>query len=229
MMESLIQKYLDGELTEEESRQFLDILASDKEINREVRALEEIVDLGSQLETPSPSDGFTDRVMDEVLLLERPRGIPAESSFGAIFRRQNLVPLAASWILALGLGYFLSQGLPGQPGNTPELGRSGQTTLAAATPGAISAAGLKVVRLVYLPPLAGASRVRVAGSFNNWDPDQNPMHLEDGRWVTSLILSPDNYEYMFVVDDDTWVTDPLALTTRDDGFGSRNAVLALGI
>ncbi len=37
MMDSLIQKYLDGELTEEESRQFLDILASDKEINREVR------------------------------------------------------------------------------------------------------------------------------------------------------------------------------------------------
>jgi hypothetical protein len=55
------------------------------------------------------------------------------------------------------------------------------------------------------------------------------MHMENGRWVTSLILPPDNYEYMFVVDDDTWVTDPLALTTRDDGFGSRNAVLALGI
>jgi anti-sigma factor RsiW len=229
MMDSLIQKYLDGELTEEESRQFLDILASDKEVNREVRALEEVVDLGSQMETPSPSNGFTDRVMKEVLLLERPRGIPAKSSFGSVFRRQNVVPLAASWILALGLGYFLSQGLLGGPGNTLEFGPSGQTTLATATPGAISADGHKVVRLIYLPPETGVSRVRVAGSFNNWDPDKNPMHLEDGRWVTSLILSPDNHEYMFVVDEDTWVTDPLALTTRDDGFGSRNAVLALGI
>ncbi len=229
MMDYLIQKYLDGELTEEESRQFLDILASDNEINREVRALEEIVDIGSQLEPPFPSSGFTDRVMNEVRLLEHPKGIPAKSSFGSVFRRQSLLPLAASWIIALGLGYFLSQGLPGQVSNTLELDLSGQSTLAAATPATISAAGLKVVRLVYLPPQPDASRVRVAGSFNNWDPDKNPMHLEDGRWVTSLILPPDNYEYMFVVDEDTWVTDPLALTTRDDGFGSRNAVLALGI
>ena len=49
------------------------------------------------------------------------------------------------------------------------------------------------------------------------------------RWVATLLLPPDSYEYMFVVDNDTWVSDPLALTTRDDGFGSRNAVLDLSI
>jgi hypothetical protein len=32
---------------------------------------------------------------------------------------------------------------------------------------------------------------------------------------------------MFVEDSLHWVTDPLALQTRDDGFGNENAVLDL--
>jgi len=33
------------------------------------------------------------------------------------------------------------------------------------------------------------------------------------------------YEYMLVVDDGKWVTDPNAKVYADDGFGSKNAVL----
>jgi hypothetical protein len=44
-----------------------------------------------------------------------------------------------------------------------------------------------------------------------------------------LALPPGDYEYMFVVDDGQWVTDPLAVETRDDGFGGQNAVLEVDL
>ncbi len=223
MMEFLIRKYLDGELSEDESRLFLEALEADPDLNREVRALEEVVDLGSSLKPPVLSAAFTDEVMGKIRAAGIPR-IPARSP-----RRLGLLPLAASWVLALGLGYFLSQGFPGQPGPSIQSGAPMTVTLAEGSPGTASVAGLKMVRLVYSPPQADVASVRVAGSFNMWDPDNTPMHLEDGHWVVTLLLPPDSYEYMFVVDDDTWVTDPLALTTRDDGFGSRNAVLELSL
>ena len=229
MMNTLVIKYLDGELNEEETRRFIDMLETDKELDREVRALEELVDLGSQLEPTPASAEFTDRVMQQVRNQAPPRSKPLVKSSGLVFRRAYLMPLAASWALALGLGYFLSQGLPGVVGNEITPADNGHATLTAANPGQASVAGMKMVRLVYSPPNTNVARVRIAGSFNNWDPDKTPMHLENGHWVASLILPPNSYEYMFVVDDDTWVTDPLALTTRDDGFGSRNAVLELSL
>jgi hypothetical protein len=228
-MDSLIQKYLDGELTDEESRVFLEALASDQDLNNEVRALEELVDIGSGLESPTPSDGFTDRVMEEVGALDTPIPLPVKKTNRPVFWRGNLLPLAASWALALGMGYFLSQGLLGNTADNVGFEVDSQSALSVASPGEVSVAGLKVVRLVYSPPPGNVSSVRVAGSFNNWDPDKTSMHLENGRWTTSLVLPPGNYEYMFVVDGNTWVTDPLALTTRDDGFGSKNAVLELGL
>ncbi len=228
-MDALIQKYLDGELTDEESRVFLEALASDQDLNNEVRALEDLVDIGSRLESPTPSDGFTDRVMEEVSSLETPMPLSVKKTNRPIFWRSNLLPLAASWALALGLGYFLSQGLLGKTSDNVGLEGGSQSPLSVVSPGEATVAGLKMVRLVYSPPQGNVSSVRVAGSFNNWDPDKTPMRLENGRWITSLVLPPDNYEYMFVVDENTWVTDPLALTTRDDGFGSKNAVLELSL
>ena len=228
-MDALIQKYLDGELTDEESRVFLEALASDNDLNNEVRALEDLADIASRLESPTPSDGFTDRVMEEVSSLESPMPLPVKKTIRPKFWRSNLLPLAASWAFALGLGYFLSQGLLGKSADNVGLEEGSQAVLAVVSPSEASVSGLKVVRLVYAPSLGNVSSVRVAGSFNNWDPDKTPMHFENGRWITTLVLPPDNYEYMFVVDENTWVTDPLALTTRDDGFGSKNAVLELSL
>ena len=65
----------------------------------------------------------------------------------------------------------------------------------------------------------------VAGSFNNWNPDNTPLLRQNGAWSTILVLPPGSYEYMFVEDGERWVTDPLAVQTRDDGFGGANAVI----
>jgi 1,4-alpha-glucan branching enzyme len=79
------------------------------------------------------------------------------------------------------------------------------------------------------PQVAAARTVTVAGDFNGWQPEGLPLVQRDGVWTIDLALPPGVYEYMFVVDGQQWVTDPLARTTRDDGYGGANAILDLTI
>lgn len=91
----------------------------------------------------------------------------------------------------------------------------------------VQAAGSDVyVEFVLEAPDAGS--VAVAGDFTGWDPE---IALEDpdgdGVWSGRARLGPGVHEYMFVVDGSEWVTDPYAPRYADDGFGNRNAVLAI--
>lgn len=71
-----------------------------------------------------------------------------------------------------------------------------------------------------------ATKVAVAGDFNKWRADQDLLKKqENGVWALELPLRPGVYNYMFVVDDGKWVTDPNAPSYRDDAFGYKNAVL----
>ncbi len=47
----------------------------------------------------------------------------------------------------------------------------------------------------------------------------------DGIWSILKKIEPGRYQYKFVVDRNTWVTDPNALETADDGYGGRNSVI----
>ena len=136
---------------------------------------------------------------------------------------------AAAVILAFGLGQVSSGGGDG-PASPEELSRTGLTgsTMATAS-GATSRSGLQMVRLIYVPERPEVGQVTVAGSFNGWDNMSIPLSKEGSVWTTILTLPPGSYEYMFVVDGEQWVTDPLATKTRDDGFGGRNAVLDLEV
>jgi hypothetical protein len=68
----------------------------------------------------------------------------------------------------------------------------------------------------------GAHSVEVVGSFNDWS--RGALHLHDenhnGIWHGSAVLPAGQHEYMFVVDGERWVKDPLAGRYVDDGFGS---------
>ncbi len=73
-----------------------------------------------------------------------------------------------------------------------------------------------------------AETVHLAGDFNDWlptvalnDPDG------DGVWSGRVALEPGVHEYMFIIDGSDWITDPNAASFQDDGFGRRNAVLAV--
>jgi hypothetical protein len=101
------------------------------------------------------------------------------------------------------------------------------------------AAGLAVVLLVPWSPnlptpgvaqgianfvghFPGARSVEVVGSFNDWS--RGVLHLSDddgdGIWHAKAVLPAGQHEYMFVVDGERWVPDPLAGRYVDDGFGA---------
>ncbi len=52
-----------------------------------------------------------------------------------------------------------------------------------------------------------ASKVSVAGSFNQWNPDQFFLKKTDGVWKTELKLPEGNHQYKFVANGQ-WYTDP---------------------
>jgi len=72
-----------------------------------------------------------------------------------------------------------------------------------------------------------AKQVFVAGSFNNWQPEQTPlMAAGNGRWAGDLKVRPGRHEYLFVVDGQ-WLPDPNAKESVENPFGGRNSVLTV--
>ena len=71
-----------------------------------------------------------------------------------------------------------------------------------------------------------AETVQIAGDFNNWQPQQTPMHKIDnsGSWETKLTLSPGTYSYRLVIDGQ-WQQDPFNEKTEPNPFGELNSVL----
>lgn len=74
----------------------------------------------------------------------------------------------------------------------------------------------------------GATSVAVAGDFSEWD-DRFTLEDRDGDgvWTGLIPLVVGVHKYMFVIDGADWVTDPNAQHYADDGFGNRNAVIAV--
>jgi len=74
----------------------------------------------------------------------------------------------------------------------------------------------------------GARSVAVGGDFDDWS-GASPLEDPDGDgiWTGRVAVRPGVYTYMFLVDGSDWVTDPEANRYTDDGFGNRNAVLAV--
>lgn len=73
----------------------------------------------------------------------------------------------------------------------------------------------------------GARSVHVVGSFNDWGPVSIPLEDRDhdGVWRAAVVLPEGTHEYMFVVDGERWVVDPLAGRFVADGFGRENSLL----
>jgi len=78
----------------------------------------------------------------------------------------------------------------------------------------------KGVRFTFSASMARS--VAIVRSFNNWDPRRNMLGPSKDRseWSITLPLSPGKYEYLFVIDNKTWMPDPEAPEV-DDGMGGR--------
>jgi hypothetical protein len=81
-----------------------------------------------------------------------------------------------------------------------------------------------VVKFVFVAP--EAKHVALVGDFNDWDTTKTPMaRIGNGAvWAVTLPLTAGRHLYSFVVDGNTWISDPAAPLAPDDGFGHANSV-----
>tara|TARA_B100000945_G_C20425670_1_gene620372 strand:- start:2218 stop:4854 length:2637 start_codon:yes stop_codon:yes gene_type:complete len=79
----------------------------------------------------------------------------------------------------------------------------------------------------YQPLIGGKHNVFIAGDFNNWSPNRNPLSEKDGLYTVTLYLKRGKYSYKFVVDGN-WITDENAEDFIDDGFGGENSIIYIG-
>ena len=231
--DTIVRRFLDGELSEEEVQDALHRIADDPQarslLQFELRMTQNL----AASRSPEPSPGFAARTAEQAA-----RTDPSGASFSdrirdwwrAVSRPLVTIPLrpahtlgtlllvaAAAWILWSPL-----------PSPSPASGPASSQTTAAVEPTTASTNPETVwSRFVYTAN--DADSVAVAGDFSNWTPIPLSPHTVNGKTVwTGLVPVPrGEHEYQFVIDGEKWVTDPLAPVKQDDGFGAKNAVLKL--
>ena len=68
----------------------------------------------------------------------------------------------------------------------------------------------------YLEGFTYANKVFVAGTFNNWKPNNIAMDKTETGWKCTCYIAPGNYEYKFIVDG-KWMPDPKNLNSIGTG------------
>lgn len=86
----------------------------------------------------------------------------------------------------------------------------------------------KAAKHIFVYHSADAEKVSVAGSFNNWSADANPMtYHENGKWQLEVELPANHYQYKIVVDGN-WIPDPENKWRINDGGESFNSIVKIG-
>jgi len=167
--------------------------------------------LTAELKTGEPKQAppwMENAVMSEIALASAPK----ESVFGWLLRPRTirLSPLASLAMAAAAVAVVAL--LP-------------ESTTPVPDPGPAMVAQILVEFSLEAP---GATTVAVAGDFSGWESDFVLDDADgDGVWTGRIPVTPGLHKYMFVIDGTDWVTDPQAQRYSDDGFGNRNAVLAV--
>lgn len=212
--ELLVQRFLDQELSPEERIRFIAQLGRNEDLRQRAVEMEQLLLDVSRLPRPRVPHGFAERVLE--------RTIPATST-RARLTEMLFAPRDFQWNLAAAVGaaallLLVVAGVVARSVRTPASPGADSQSAAVAMPSTV------LVRLVIVQP--GAHTVQVAGDFNGWDPARTPLdEVSAGAWAVTIPLQPGRYEYMYVVDGQQWIADPFAVEHKDDGFGSRNAVL----
>ena len=233
----MLQEYLDGDLTPEEEKEALHMIADDPELRSMLRFEQKLSDFfatesisGSQTAVPK---GFTDQVMQSIEQREQ-----QEEKFGLLEKiklwSQNLwTPRTVQWrpayafvfalILLVSLSYPLYVTQSGDGFETQDIEQAQNMNRSVQQVSAET--GEVMLRFVYIDEKANS--VAVAGDFTNWKPVELTRQNVNGKtvWTGMVSMSRGEHNYMFVKNGNKWVTDPLAPVQRDDGFGNKNAVI----
>jgi hypothetical protein len=212
--ELLVQRFLDQELSPQERIRFIAQLGRNEDLRQRAIEMEQLLLDVSRLPRPRVPHGFAERVLENTAPATSIRARLTDMLFAPRDLRWNLagaVGTAALLLLVVASVVARSVRAPAPPA-------ADQPSATLATPSAV------LVRLVIVQP--DARSVQVAGDFNGWDPARTPLdEVSAGAWAVTIPLQPGRYEYMYVIDGQQWVADPFAVEHKDDGFGSRNAVL----
>lgn len=81
---------------------------------------------------------------------------------------------------------------------------------------------------LFVQPAALGRRVSVAGDFNGWDANANPMRRNEslGVFEVQVELGPGSHAYRLVVDG-VWCTDEYNTARAQNQFGGENNVISL--
>lgn len=222
MMDDRLQAYLDDELRRDE-------------LPPELREAAERWDVFlDDLRSTTPGEApawLEERVMEA--LPERPEAPWWREAADWLLRPRTvrvspLAGLAAAAALALMVAVPLSLTGPGDGVETADggPGAAGVGTPVASGPSPERDRGTVYVEFRLRAPEARS--VAVAGDFTDWEPVYYLSDADgDGVWAGRIPLGPGMHEYMFVVDGERWMTDPGAERYVDDGFGNRNALVAI--
>jgi 1,4-alpha-glucan branching enzyme len=86
---------------------------------------------------------------------------------------------------------------------------------------------VKVQELEFTCYAPKATKVCLAGKFNDWNPKSLPMRKnKDGYWRVSLKLSPGRHEYKYFIDG-AWAPDMAGADRVLNSFGTYNNVIGV--
>ena len=69
-------------------------------------------------------------------------------------------------------------------------------------------------------------KVKLAGNFNGWTPENTNLEKKDGKWQTRLLLNPGKYQYQLVADGE-WMLDPANPQKISNNQGGYNSVFKI--
>jgi len=213
-IKNLLQLYIDNTLTFGEKQLVEEHLEECSACRTELKSLSATVKLIKSLPEVSTLPDFTQNIMAKI----SQEKIQIQSSWIDRLKKQVSIPqfsfrlagaaaITAIFVFLAFTFLFNFSGLPGQPGE--------------------KVASAYQVEVTFNISGIEAQTIAVAGDFNGWNTNANQLEDpdRDGIWTGKMKLEPGRYEYMLVVDDGKWVTDPNAKVYANDGFGSKNAVL----
>jgi len=233
----LISRFLDGELSSEEERVALHLIAEDDQLRSMLRFDRFLSDSLKEEQATDPfavPEDFTDSVMSKIHEMEEEEMEkvswvdtalqvingwfqPREYSF-----RPALVYIVPAVLLIAYTGFFKGTDTQMVFNSTTEY------------PAEVNFVSEEEqnreevwIRFVYIDD--DAEEVSVAGNFSEWEPVEMSSQMMNGKKVWSGLVPVERGEhhYMFIKDGEEWVSDPLADVLHDDGFGNKNAVIYL--
>jgi len=217
--DELISRFLDGDVDPASLAELESNPRFAAELRRAARVQQELKNLPPS--TPDPGERLTGRIMRA--LPDAPDGTPRRSIWSRL-RRPLAVPawsVALAAVLLFAAGVYLSRGGDREHrAPVPTALAPAQEVQGASCPGEIR------VRFVLKAP--EARHVQLVGDFNAWSVEATPLSDADGNgiWTVVVPLKAGRYQYKFVVDGD-WTVDPDAPAYLPDGFGGKNALLAI--